>query len=63
MKKQTDLNFVKMSKEQTDELATTVNETIATGFVAVKSFTIVDLWDIQRRSKTISNGKKPAFSY
>ena len=63
MKKQTEINFVKMSKEQTNELTTTVIETIATDFVAVKSFTIVDLWNIQRRSKTLSKGRKSAFSY
>lgn len=63
MKKQTDFNFIRMSKEQTNELTTTAVETIATDFVAVKSFTIVDLWNIQRRSKTISNGKKSVFSY
>lgn len=63
MKKTTNFNYAKMSKEQTNEITTSVNETIATDFVAVKTFTIVDLWNIQRRSKTTSNGKKSALSF
>ena len=52
MKKQTDFTFVKMSKEKSNELTTIVNETIATDFVAAKSFTVADLWNIQRSNKT-----------
>lgn len=57
MKKQTDFTFVKMSKEQSNELTTIVNETIATDFVTAKSFTVADLWNIQRRSKTRINSR------
>lgn len=58
MKKQTEISFSKISKEQTNELTIMVDETIATGFIAVKSFTIVDLWNIQRRSKTYTGSRK-----
>ena len=57
MKKQTEINFTKMSKEHTNELTTIVKETIAMDFVPVKSFTIIDLWNIQRRSKSRINSR------
>jgi hypothetical protein len=63
MNKQTEINFSKISKGQTNDLATMVNETIAKDFIAVKSFTIVDLWNIQRRSKTTRDSRKPAAFY
>lgn len=52
MKEQTNVNFAKMSKDQLIELTSTVNETVATHFVPAKGFTVIDLWNIQRRSKT-----------
>ncbi len=52
MKKQTEINFSKISKEQTNDLTTVVNETIAVDIIPVKNFTIVDLWNIRRKSKT-----------
>ena len=55
MKKQTEINFLKINKEQTDFLTTVVSETIATDFVRLKTFTAADLWNIQRRGKTIIN--------
>ena len=55
MKKQTTINLLKMNKEQTDYLTTVVSETIATDFVPLKLFTAADLWNIQRRGKTIMN--------
>ncbi len=58
MKKQSNLNFAKMSKEQLHELTTTVKEIVATDFAPAKSFTVVDLWNIQRRNKTITNRKQ-----
>jgi hypothetical protein len=58
MKKQTEINFSKISKEQTNDLTAVVNETIAMDFIPVKSFTIVDLWNIQQRSKTIRDSRK-----
>jgi hypothetical protein len=57
MKKQTNLNFAKMSKGQLNELTTTVKEIVATDFIPDKSFTVVDLWNIQRRSKTRINSR------
>ena len=55
MKKETGLRFAKMSKGQLHELTTIVNETLSTDFVPAKSFTAVDLWNIQRQGKTSMN--------
>lgn len=63
MEKQTNLNFAKMSKGQLNELTTVVKEIVATDFVPAKSFTVVDLWNIQRRSKTTSISRKSAACY
>ena len=63
MKKQTEINFSKISKEQTNDLTTIVNETIATHFIPIKSFTIVDLWNIRRMSKTTIHSRKSATFY
>jgi hypothetical protein len=60
MKKETDFNFAKISKEQSNELTTIVKETLATDFVPAKSFTVVDLWNIQRQGKTTMNSRKLA---
>ena len=60
MTKQTDFNFAKISKEQSNELTTMVKETVATGFVSAKSFTSVDLWNIRRQGKTTINSRKTA---
>lgn len=60
MKKETNFNFANISKVQTNELTTMVKETLATDFVPAKSFNIVDLWNIQRRSKTTMNSRKLA---
>jgi hypothetical protein len=57
MKKQTDINFSKIRKKQINDLTKVVNETIGIDFVQVTSFTMVDLWNIQRRSKTKTNRK------
>ena len=53
MKEQMNVNFRKMSKDQLIELASTVKETIAGNIVPAKGFTVIDLWNIQRRSKTM----------
>ena len=53
MKKQTEKNFTQISKEQTNELTTVINETLAFGLAHAKTFSSVDLWNIQRRSKTM----------
>ena len=60
MTKNTDFNFAKISKEQSNELTTMVKETVATGFVSAKSFTSVDLWNIRRQGKTTINSRKTA---
>lgn len=53
MKKQTTTPFSQISKEHTEKLTTVVNETLAIGFIQPKTFSTVDLWNIQRRSRTI----------
>lgn len=63
MKKEANFNFAKMSKEKTNELITTVNETVASEFVTAKSFTVVDLWNIRRQGKTSVNSRKSALMY
>jgi hypothetical protein len=58
MKKERDFNFAKISKEQSNELTTIVNETLAVDFVPAKNFTVVDLWNIRRQGKTTMNSRK-----
>ncbi len=58
MNKNTNFNFAKISKEQTNALIATVPETVATDFVTAKKFTIVDLWNIRRRSGGSINIRK-----
>ncbi len=53
MKKQTSNQFSPMSKEQTEKLTTIVKETLALGISHVKTFSTADLWNIQRRSRTM----------
>ena len=53
MKKQTTNNFTQISKEETEKLTTIVPETLATGFNNTKTFSSADLWNIQRRSRTM----------
>lgn len=54
MKKQS-TQFAQISKVQTEKLTTVVNETLAIGYNQVKTFSPADLWNIQRRSRTIMN--------
>ncbi len=54
MKKQS-TQFAQISKEQTEKLTTVVNETLAVSYSQVKTFSTADLWNIQRRSRTIMN--------
>lgn len=63
MKKETNFNFAKISKEQSNELTTIVKETIAMDFVPAKIFSIVDLWNIQRKSKITTSSRKSAAFY
>ncbi len=53
MKKQTSNQFSPISKEQTEQLTTIVKETLALGISHVKTFSTADLWNIQRRSRTM----------
>jgi len=46
-----------MSKDQLIELALTVKETVATDFVPAKGLTVIDLWNIQRRTKTRTHSR------
>ncbi len=53
MNMQSNINFKQISKEHTKELTTVVKETLAAGFIPLKTLTTADLWNIQRRSKTM----------
>lgn len=54
MKTQTTL-LTTLSKEQVKQLTTQVKETLAAGFNSnEKIFSAADMWNIQRRRKTIS---------
>ena len=53
MKKQSTNQFSQISKEQTEILTTVVSETLATGFNQAKTFSTADLWNIQRKSRTM----------
>ena len=57
MKKQTTNQFLQMNKEQTKKLTTVVKETLALGLDKAKIFSSADLWNIQRRSRTIMNSR------
>ncbi|MDB5276587.1 MAG: hypothetical protein JWR61_1542 [Ferruginibacter sp.] len=60
MKKVTNFDFANISKIQSNELTTTVKETLAIDFVPAKSFTVIDLWNIRRHGKTTVNSRKLA---
>lgn len=45
--------FTVLSKETTQQLTAIVKETLAFELVGKKTFTAVDLWNIQRRRKTV----------
>ena len=53
MKKQTTNQFLPISKEQTEKLTTVVKESLALGIIPVKVFSTADLWNIQRRGRTM----------
>jgi len=53
MKKQSTDQFSPISKEQTEKLTTVVKETLALGISPVKTFSTADLWNIQRRGRTM----------
>jgi hypothetical protein len=51
------LNFGKISIGQLKELITVVKEIADSEIVPAKSFAVVDLWNIQHRSKTRINSR------
>jgi hypothetical protein len=53
MKKQTANQFSPISKEQTEKLTSVVKETLALGISQVRTFCAADLWNIQRRNRTM----------
>ncbi len=53
MKKQTTTQFLPIGKNETAKLTTIVNESIALGFDQAKTFTNADIWNIQRRGRTM----------
>jgi len=53
MKKQTTNQFSPITKEQTEKLTTVVNETLALDIHPTKIFSTADLWNIQRRGRTM----------
>ena len=53
MKKQSTNQFSQTRKEQTEILTTVVSETLATGFNQAKTFSTADLWNIQRKRRTM----------
>lgn len=57
---QTSAEFSTISKEEKNGFAIMVAETIATDFNTTKNFTVIDLWNIQRRSKTTKKSRKSA---
>ena len=53
MKKQSTTQFSQISKSETEKLTTVVNETIAHGVIPVRIFSSAELWNIQRRGRTM----------
>ncbi len=53
MKKQSTTQFSQISESDTEKLTTVINETIALGVIPVKIFSSADLWNIQRRGRTM----------
>ncbi len=53
MKKQTN-NFSPLTKVETEKLTNVVSETLALEFTQPKSFSPADLWNIQRKSRTMT---------
>ncbi len=60
MKKQSQINFAKMSNEQTNKLTTVVKETLGLAVNPVKTLTTADLWNIQRKSNTMMHRRYAA---
>ena len=55
MKQQSTALFTQLNKQEVENLTMVVKETLATGFVGqTKTFSSVDLWNIQRQRKGFS---------
>lgn len=54
MKKQTN-NFSPLTKVETEKLTNVVSETLALEFNQPKTFSSAELWNIQRRSRTMTS--------
>ena len=54
MKKQTNNNFSPLTKVETEKLTDVVSETLALEFSQPKSFSPAELWNIQRKSRTMT---------
>ncbi|HRI25379.1 MAG TPA: hypothetical protein PLZ45_11930 [Ferruginibacter sp.] len=57
MKKQSNNTFSPLSKEQLSTLTTVTSETLA----KPRTFSAAELWDIQRRSRTMVSRRSYAF--
>lgn len=53
MKKQTAIKFAPLNRLHSENLTKVVNETLALEFAGNKSFSTVDLWNIQRKGRTM----------
>jgi hypothetical protein len=54
MKKQTNNPISFLSQEDVQSLTTEVKETIAAGYSKPRVFSAAELWDIQRRGRTLT---------
>ena len=59
MKKQATTPFASLNNKQLEALSTQVKETLA--FEKARIFSAVDLWNIQRRSRTMVSRRNFAF--
>jgi len=53
MKKQSENRFSPINAENTKDLTNVVIETLAGAFVKPRIFSVADMWDIQRRGRTM----------
>lgn len=53
MKKQSENTFTQLNEEQVKNLTSSVKETLAAGLSQPQRFTAIDMWNIQRRGRTM----------
>ncbi len=53
MKKQSENTFAQITKEYTENLTSVIKEALAVEFNHPKTFSTADLWNIQRRGRTM----------